>query len=275
MLDFLSEIENFLLLARNSHSYTAKVIQQYFEIPNGMSGAEFYGKIVDNFKKLRGSDNIFDHSAKNLLKKAESLKSQHEEMLRNWQAEISKLSKKEKRAKLWKNVVNMIFVGAVVGLVIAQIVTAVIAAPAVAEAISSAIVPIAMAGHWTVSLFEESERAFKNLQELNEERCKETRIAIKELGDIKFSINGVINQINSVMYNPGSEMDREQLDFTMKEIKSKLGAFLNKVEDLEKDVEKTIKYIRKARDDVHIMNTQVTQVKKGAFCFESLARSDI
>ncbi|XP_062020867.1 UPF0496 protein At4g34330-like [Rosa rugosa] len=231
MLDFLSEMENFLMLARNSHSYIATVIQKYFEIHNGMSGAEFYGMITDKLKKLKDSDNTFDHSAENLLKKAVSLKSQHEEMIHNLQVEINKLSKKEKRAKSWKNVAFMIFVGAVVGLAIAELVQ----------------------------------------REVNEARRKETRVAIKELGNIKSSIDGVIKQINSVMYNPSSEMDREQLDFRMKEIKSKLGAFLNKVEDLEKDVEKTKKEIRKARDDVHIMDLHAPRSRS----LEGLARSDI
>ncbi|XP_040364403.1 UPF0496 protein At5g66675-like [Rosa chinensis] len=114
MLDFLSEMENFLMLVHNSHSNIATVIQKYFKIHNEMSGAEFYGMITDKLKKLKDSDNTFDHFAENLLKKAVSLKSQHEEMIHNLQVEIIKLSKKEKHAKSWKNVAYMIFVGAVV-----------------------------------------------------------------------------------------------------------------------------------------------------------------
>ncbi|KAL6218809.1 hypothetical protein ACLB2K_012018 [Fragaria x ananassa] len=250
MLDFLSEMEKFLTLARNSHSYITTVIEKYFKIHNGMRGrTEYYRKIADNLKKLRDSDNTFDHSAENLLKKAESLKIQHEEMLQKFQGEFIKLCKKEKHLKSWENVVLMIFVGAMVGLAIAGIVTAVIAAPSVATAIAACTLPIAMAGHWSITWFEESAKAFKYELEVNEARREETRVAIKELGNIKSSIDGVITQINSVIYNPSSAMDREQIDFTMKAIRSKLGAFLNKVKDLERDVEKARREIRKARDE--------------------------
>lgn len=166
--------------------------------------------------------------------------------------------------KFWENVVLMIFV---VGLAIAGIVTAVIAAPSVATTMAAGTFPIAMAGHWSITWFEESAKAFKYEREVNEARSEETRVSIKVLGNIKSSIDGVITQNNSVMYNPSSAMDREQIDFTMKAIRSKLGAFLNKVKDLERDIENARREIRTARDDVHITGTHV---KKRSILFSKL-----
>ncbi|KAL6123003.1 hypothetical protein ACLB2K_075526 [Fragaria x ananassa] len=58
-----------------------------------------------------------------------------------------------------------------------------------------------------IALFEEPAKDIKYKLEVNEARCKETRVSIKALGDLKPSINDVITQIDSAMYKPSSKME--------------------------------------------------------------------
>lgn len=91
--------------------------------------------------------------------------------------------------------------------------------------------------------------------EREKSRRKETRVVIRELGDIKSSIEGVIIALESLLYKADSAMDhkyKEDIDFTMKRIEDKLNNFLNKINELEEDVETCKKDVRNARKEVYV-----------------------
>ncbi|KAK9942358.1 hypothetical protein M0R45_008028 [Rubus argutus] len=264
MMDFLSEMERFLMCGRNSHEYVARVIQQYFETETDKRDAEHYRLIVEKLEELKRSDNVFEHSAEGLLEKAQGLIKQHEEMLQKLQDEIKNLELAEQRARdekasswTWKHITSMILTGIAIGITIAAAVVAVVLAPPVAVAIAAIAIPIAAgAGAVAVYLWKavDTKITENHRLEVDKSRRKETRVVIRELGDIKSSIESVITALESLLYKPDSAMDlkhKEDIDFTMKRIEDNLNNFLNKINELEEDVETCKKDVRKARKEVY------------------------
>ncbi|KAK9942507.1 hypothetical protein M0R45_008169 [Rubus argutus] len=256
MRDFLYEMERFLTHARDSHEYVARVIQQYLKTETDKRDAEHYRLIVEKLEELKRSDNVFMHEAKGLLETAEGLKKQHEEMLLKLQDQIKNLECLEERAKqkfsTLKNITFMVLTGVAIGITIAVVAAAVILSAPVALAIGSIAMPIALgAGALAAYSWKVADTQTKNHRPEEE---KETRIVIRELGDIKFSIENVIIALESLLYKPGAAMDykhKEDIDFTVKRIDGKLNDFLNKINELEADVETCKKDIRKARQEVY------------------------
>lgn len=254
MLDFLNEMENFLMVSRKSHRYVAYMIQQYFEMEPDKRDAGHYKLIAEKLEKLIKSDNIYELSAESLLKKVEGLKSRHEELVEKMRVEIDELAKKEETARSWKNIASMICIGALVTVVVVAIVAAAIATTIAASTILvksiEAICLIAIAESVTASVLEEFEMQYKNMRHANESRRDETRFALKELVHIKSSISSFITEIRSLTFKPDTAMGQEAIKFCMDEIKGNLSKFLNKIEDLEKQVEDCRNEVQKARDGV-------------------------
>ncbi|KAK9942394.1 hypothetical protein M0R45_008063 [Rubus argutus] len=264
MMDFLYEMEKFLTHARDSHEYVARVIQQYFKTETDKRDAKHYRLIVEKLEELKCSDNVFEHSAEGLLEKAEGLKKQHEDMLQKLQDEIKNLELAEQRARdekasswTWKHITSMILTGIAIGITIATAVVAVVLAPPVAVAIAAISMPIvAGAGAVAVYLWKavDTKITENHRLEVDKFRRKETRVVIRELGDIKSSIESVIIALQTLLYKPDSAMDlkhKEDIDFTVKRIDGKLNNFLNKINELDADVETCKKDVRKARQEVY------------------------
>lgn len=257
MLDFLNEIEHFLMLARKSHSYVNNVIQQYFKMEIDKRDADHYKLILAKLENLNSSGNIYVPSIESMLQKYDVLKSQYDEMLKKLKVEIDELAKKEVTAQNWKHMACMIFIGAVVtvaivGIVIAGVAAAGVNAPTAATIVGSTIEiihAIAEAGCVTVSTLNEFEMQYKKIRVAYESRLTETRVAITELGNIRSSITGVKNAI-VLMFKPDAAMDQADTDFRMNEMAEDLRTFLNKIEVLEEQVKTCKMEVKKARDAV-------------------------
>ncbi|CAB4290253.1 unnamed protein product [Prunus armeniaca] len=250
MLNFCSELDRFLKQARNTHSYIEYVTRECFEKETAM-GTSQYKMTSKRLKNLRASEDVSGQysSAGRLLEKVVCLRRQQEQMLEKLKVQNEKLGKKESRARSWRKLTMMLFIMAVVGLLISIIVTAALAIPSVAPALGAAIVPMLAGGDWITNWFGKYETAFKDQQEENVAMQAGARVSIKELGDIKFLIDRVVNEIDSLLFAPNSTIE-EQIDFTMKDIKLKLETFMREIETLQEEANKCTSEIRKARDKV-------------------------
>ncbi|KAI5314312.1 hypothetical protein L3X38_043488 [Prunus dulcis] len=250
MLDFCSELHRFLKAARNTHSYIEYVTQECFAMETAM-GTRHYVRISKRLKSLSASGDVYGNysSAERLLEKVERLRKQQEQMLEKLRVQNEKLEKKESSAHTWRKVTIILFVVAVAGLLISMIVTAALAIPAVAPALGAAFVPMLASADWITNLFGTFEIACKDQQGENVFMQAGTRVSIKELGDIKFLIDRVVNEIDSLLFAPSSTI-KEQIDFTMKDIKLKLETFMREIETLQEEANKCSSEILKARDKV-------------------------
>ncbi|XP_021803161.1 UPF0496 protein 1-like [Prunus avium] len=243
MLNFCSELDRFLKEARNTQSYIEYVTRECFEKESTM-GTSHYKMISKRLKNLKASVDVSGQysSAGRLLEKVVCLRRQQEQMLEKLKVQNEKLGKKESRARAWRKLTMMLFVMAVVGLTALSI-------PAAGPALGAAVVPMLAGGDWITKWFEEYETAFKDQLEENVAMQAGARVSIKELGDIKFLIDRVVNEIDSLLFAPNSTIE-EQVDFTMKDIKLKLETFMSEIKTLQDEANKCTSEIRNARDRV-------------------------
>lgn len=106
LLDFCSALDKFVKSARDSHSYTQYVVQQYFD--NKME-TDYCMKILEKLKKLKASDDIHAHSAESLHQKIISLIEQFEKLCKNLEQEIVKIDEAKNRVGTQKKRTSLVY----------------------------------------------------------------------------------------------------------------------------------------------------------------------
>ncbi|KAM5548989.1 UPF0496 protein [Rosa sericea] len=307
LLDFCSALDKFVKLARDGHSYTQYVVQQYFE--NKME-TEYCLKILEKLKNLKSSDDIHANSAEGLHQKIKGLIAQFEKLCKNLEHEIFKINVEKNRVGTQKKHTSLAYKSvSAIGLVFAGLVGAdflpdladIVSGIAeiasdVADAASNtadaascaadaathphiesvqaaslecinnhetaskyavragftavAAVPLNLGHSLVMSQYDNKQKDLDNKKKDMYAIRRESESSITELGNIKFRINQVVNEIDSLLAKTNTAVKMSDIDFLMKDMKQKLEMFMKKIDDLDAEAVKCSAETLKARDDV-------------------------
>ncbi|XP_024196734.1 UPF0496 protein At4g34320 [Rosa chinensis] len=251
MLDFCSVLDKFLKSARNNHFEIEQVIQQC-EMETDPEGGNKYVRISRKLKSLKASAHHYD-SANRLLEKIQSLQAKNQGLIDKLKIEYEKLANKRKSVRAWKKAVNMIFITTVAAQVISAVAVLAMANPAASAAIAVTIAPVIGGHQWALGLLAEYEKSLNDDKVILQTMHDASVFCIKELGDVKFLIDKVVNEIDAVLFHDchaDSAMEEGQVENAIKNIKSKLDMFLKKIEILEEKGETCSSEVLKSRDKV-------------------------
>ncbi|KAL6132195.1 hypothetical protein ACLB2K_070566 [Fragaria x ananassa] len=221
MLDFCSVLDKFLKSARNNHLEIDQLIQQCeMEIADPKGG--------------------------------NNLQAKHQGLIDKLKLEYAKLGKKQKSVRAWKKAVIMIFITTVAAQFITAAAALAMANPVVAAATAASIAPVIAGHHWALGLITEYEKSMEVNHMMLDTMRDASVFCIKELGDVKFLIDKVVNEIDAILFHDcyiGSAIE-QQVENAIKSIKSKLDMFLKKIEELEKKGETCSYEVIESRDKV-------------------------
>ncbi|KAF3323342.1 hypothetical protein FCM35_KLT12073 [Carex littledalei] len=180
----------------------------------------------------------------------ESVKMKHLDMLEKMLQRKNKLDKKLKSIKSWRKISSLIFVAAFVAVVLCSIIAASVSAPPLLTALATAAVavPVGSVGKWIDSLFKGYQNATKGEIGVISTMQVGTFMAISDLDSIKALTENLEIQIRSMLdYTDFVLRDNEAVRLGMEEIKRKMGAFTNSVEQLGEQNDQYRRDIRMAR----------------------------
>ncbi|PSS02573.1 UPF0496 protein [Actinidia chinensis var. chinensis] len=173
---------------------------------------------------------------------------EREFMLDKLQHRENKLDKKYKYYHAWRKISSIIFAATLVTVLICSVVAAAMAAPPVAAALAAATaVPVGSVGRWIDSLLKSYENAIKGQKEVLSSMQVGTKIAIKDLDNIRVRIDRLEIEIESLLHNAEFAIEEEAVKIGIEEIKKEVVMFMKRVEDLEKQVDTCSRDVCRAR----------------------------
>ncbi|PRQ23547.1 hypothetical protein RchiOBHm_Chr6g0262571 [Rosa chinensis] len=113
-----------------------------------------------------------------------------------------------------------------------------------------AAVPLNLGHSLVMSHYDNKQKVLDNKKKDMDAIRRESESSIAELGDIKFHINQVVNEIDSLLAKTNTAVKMSDIDFLMKDMKQKLEMFMKKIDDLDAEAVKCSAETLKARDDV-------------------------
>ncbi|KAJ4791555.1 hypothetical protein LUZ62_027950 [Rhynchospora pubera] len=180
----------------------------------------------------------------------ESVRTRHLNMLEKMIQRKTKLDTKLKSIKSWRKISSLIFVAAFVAVVLCSIIAASVAAPPVLTALATAAVaiPVGSMGKWIDSLLKGYQNAIKDEKEVLSAMQVGAFVVISDLDSIKALTENLEIQIRSMLDNADFVLrDNDAVRFGMEEIKRKIEAFTNSVEQLGAQNDQCRRDIRMAR----------------------------
>lgn len=231
----MTELSKFVESARESHTFIQSVVQQYFD--NGMAtgiGGSRCRMIVEKLKKLKTSD---DHSAERLLEHIESLRKKHENMLENLELAKDEIETEHEHAcalvkcktkKDKRTATTLLICGTLAATMVGHPHMGAAAAMIARRQVSKACSSRATA----------EEQRHENALEAHNSREGKMIVAIEELGSIKFLIDKVVNEIDSILRIVEGAINNGEVDFAMKTIKNKTETFWKQIDELDTEAGK-------------------------------------
>ncbi|XP_059651165.1 UPF0496 protein At4g34320-like [Cornus florida] len=228
-LDFCTALEKCLKGARNSQLLIL-VALQYFEEEDGVGrGGNRYTRTLEELKKFKAAGDPFTEE---FFETYQSVYRQQMQMLEKLQLRRNRLDKKLKHVRAWRKVSSVIFAATLAAVLICSVVAAAMAPPPVAAALTAATsIPLGSMGKWIDSLFKKYEDAVKG-QEIISSMQVGTRVAIKDLDNIRVLIDRLEIEIESLLQNAEFTISEESVKNGIEEMKKKLRVFMKYVEDL-------------------------------------------
>lgn len=248
VLHFCVEMENFLSLARDRHSYIEHTTQPWINMESDVVHEDVM-MIYEVLKNLKASD-VYEQCAGNLLEKVQILMEHQQQMFSSLKQHIEKLGEEKKTTGHWKKVTSMIWVAITAGFLIGMIVTLHAGVPKVTVALAVGTVGVGAAGLGVLELFKAYEEALLVQKNAVDSMIRNgNMIVIMELQDIERLINTIIHEIDSLVFNVGF-VAQGNVGFGMKDIKRKLDNFLKKIEDLAAKTAESSSRITREREEI-------------------------
>uniref|UniRef100_A0A7N0T8M9 Uncharacterized protein n=1 Tax=Kalanchoe fedtschenkoi TaxID=63787 RepID=A0A7N0T8M9_KALFE len=247
ILDFCNALEKCLKRARDSQLIIDVALQQYEDETTQQTFDERrYKKTLQELKNFKDLGNPF--SDEFFLKFQETYDKQVT-MLKKMQLRRQKLDKKARSLKSWRTVSNVIFVSTLAAVLIFSVVAAAIAAPPVITALVGALaVPIGSMGKWINSLWKSYETELMGELKVVDSMHIGTYIAVQDLDNIRIHVNRLEIEIESLLQNAGLALREEDaVKIVIDEIKKKLSAFTECLDNLADQTAKCHRDIMKAR----------------------------
>ncbi|KAL6140252.1 hypothetical protein ACLB2K_058558 [Fragaria x ananassa] len=309
LLDFCSALDQFVKSARDSHSYTQYVVQQFLE---SKMETEYCFKILEKLKNLKSSEDIHAHSAESLHQKIKALITQFEKLCRNLKEEIVKIDEEKNRVGTQKKRTSLTYksistitvicaglLGADFLPDLADIVSGIVdysdgvssatdvassatnnaayasatnnaathpqlesiqeyisnhekASEYVVKAgfMAAVAAPLKVGDSLVMYYYDKKQEGLDNKKKDIDAVRRESEASISELGNIKFRINQVVNEIDSLLAKTNTAVKMSDVEFLMKDMKQKLEQFMKKIDDLDAEAVKCSAETMQARDDV-------------------------
>ncbi|KAL6213543.1 hypothetical protein ACLB2K_012990 [Fragaria x ananassa] len=110
--------------------------------------------------------------------------------------------------------------------------------------------PLKVGGSLVMSYYDKKQEDLDNKKKDIDTVHRESKASITELGNIKFRINQVVNEIDSLLAKTNTAVKMSDVDFLMKDMKQKLEQFMKKIDDLDAEAMKCSAETMQARDDL-------------------------
>ncbi|GFS34110.1 transmembrane protein, putative [Actinidia rufa] len=245
-LDFCAALDKCLKRARDSQLHILIAVQQ-LEREDGIDGNK-YKKTLDELKKFRADDDPFTGEFMQIF---QSVYTRQMLMLDKLQHRENKHDKKYNYYHAWRKISGIIFATTLVAVMICSVVAAAMAAPPVAAALAAATaVPVGSVGRWTHSSLKIYENAIKGQKEVLSSMQVGTKIAIKDLDNIRVCIDRLEIEIESLLHNAEFAIEEEAVKIGIEEIKKEVVVFMKRVEDLGKQGDTCSRDVCRARTAV-------------------------
>ncbi|GAB4847103.1 hypothetical protein Ancab_026113 [Ancistrocladus abbreviatus] len=253
ILDFFTALDKCLKRARDRQLIIRVALLQFEEeARNGGAGdsdvvsGDKYAKTLQELRNFKEAGDPFTEEFFTLFK---SVYKQQVQMFDKLQSKKRKLDKKLKRAEVYRKVSNIIFAATFIAILICSVVAAAVAAPPVVTALAAAAsAPMGGLGKWVNSLWTKYENELKGQRELIGSMQVGTYIAIKDLDSIRVLVDKLEIDIESLLSNADFALRHEEvLTMAIDEIKKKVSAFMEAIDDLTEHAEKYSRDVRRAR----------------------------
>lgn len=233
----MTELSEFIESAREKHKFIQSVVQQYFGngLPTGVEGSRCR-MISEKLKKLKTSD---DHSAERLLKQIQSLRKEYENTLKNSELvkqeidtehELACALEKRKTKKSKCIATTLLIFGTVGATIVGQPHMGAAAGMLVRRRVSKAC----------RTRTKKEEKRHESALQAHYSTEEKMIVTMEELGSIKFLIDKVVNEIDSLLRSTEVAINTGEVDYAMKTFKNKMETFLKQIDDLDTEAGKYI-----------------------------------
>ncbi|EYU41177.1 hypothetical protein ABFS82_14G112500 [Erythranthe guttata] len=247
-LDFCTALEKCLKRARDSQLLIHVALQQ-FEDENRVEGGSSEVRYSKTLEELRNFKDVGDPFTEDFFVIFRSVYKNQMLMLERLQKKKNKLDKKLRSLHAWRKVSSVIFAATFAAVLICSVVAAAMAAPPVAAALAAAAsIPLGSMGKWIDSLLKNYENAVKGQKEMVNYMNVGTYVAIKDLDNIRVSIERLEIDIESMLKNADFALSGEgDVKACVEEIRRKLDLFMKNSEELGAQADNCSRDIRRAR----------------------------
>ncbi|KAL7082699.1 hypothetical protein ACP275_14G117800 [Erythranthe tilingii] len=247
-LDFCTALEKCLKRARDSQLLIHVALQQ-FEDENRVEGGNNEIRYSKTLEELRNFKDVGDPFTEDFFVIFRSVYKNQMLMLERLQTKKNKLDKKLRSMHAWRKVSSVIFAATFAAVLICSVVAAAMAAPPVAAALAAAAsIPLGSMGKWIDSLLKNYENAVKGQKEMVNCMNVGTYVAIKDLDNIRVSIERLEIDIESMLKNADFALSGEgDVRACVEEIRRKLDLFMKNSEELGAQADNCSRDIRRAR----------------------------
>ncbi|KAL7125352.1 hypothetical protein ABFS83_14G111600 [Erythranthe nasuta] len=247
-LDFCTALEKCLKRARDSQLLIHVALQQ-FEDENRVEGGNSEIRYSKTLEELRNFKDVGDPFTEDFFVIFRSVYKNQMLMLERLQTKKNKLDKKLRSMHAWRKVSSVIFAATFAAVLICSVVAAAMAAPPVAAALAAAAsIPLGSMGKWIDSLLKNYENAVKGQKEMVNCMNVGSYVAIKDLDNIRVSIERLEIDIESMLKNADFALSGEgDVKACVEEIRRKLDLFMKNSEELGAQADNCSRDIRRAR----------------------------
>ncbi|KAH7676686.1 Bacterial hemolysins domain-containing protein [Dioscorea alata] len=238
----------------------------------------FFSALKDSLSKARGTELLVDdtlllfrkgHDPSGALKKLQEFKDEGDHFTEKFVEEFKlvcerqqsilhdlllrkkDLDQKLREVKAWRKVWNIVYSAVFAAVLISSVVLAAVAAPpavtAAAAAVSGAMAPLQQ---WLDSIWDNFQNPYEVDRKIIDSLWKETSFAIHVLNSIRSLVESLEEKIRSMMIHTAEFVtdgkEKEKLKAVMIKIKRKAGEFAERVEQLQKEVDRRDDELKRA-----------------------------
>ncbi|KAJ6678552.1 TRANSMEMBRANE PROTEIN [Salix viminalis] len=225
-LEFCTALESSLERAKNSQLIIQLAIQQFEEEVVDKK----FEKTLEGLQKFKAAGDPFTPQFFALF---ESVYEQQLSMLKKLLSRKEKLDEKMKSVETWRRVSNVLFVSAFVSVLIFSVLAAAVAAPPVVIALAAAMtVPIGSECNWCNTLWNRYEKALEEEKGIVTSLEVGTLVTIKDMVTIRVLVNKFQFEITVTLLLDNADFEEDAVKLVIDEIKRKMAAFMESIEDL-------------------------------------------
>lgn len=237
-LDFFNTIENCVKRTEISRLIIRFAVKQFetesVDTDHGANKKKKYAKTLEELNKFKAMGDPFDGE---FVTQYKSVYEEQVLLLEEFRKLKVKLDKKQRNAKIWRTLSNVVFATAYVSVLILSVVLAAMSAVPVVGAVASALTsPAEFVGKWCSDMWKEYDKAVKRQKGLVILMESRTRVDNEATNTIRILVDNLRIRISSILQPVEFAVEREEEEMATKDamevIKKKVESFTAKIEEV-------------------------------------------